>query len=518
MCSWLTFALPQLGAEDGDAISQILLYLAEYAYRGTRHTRADVQLLDRVLEQLSRFYFTNEPLLSAITGQLATSMVSKSSRVIHGKRFRLLSDRAAHLYLAIPEDQRPRSPLFQSICRQLGHCLDRLLNTPFSEAASIIPSTIFEQPHWLSVYESLDSTNRLKLLNCVMNWYADKTCDQQERFKARYQFQLGLGWLTALAQTPNAKDLVIHTWMDFLLYVLDEKNQLLTIESHRSAADHGELDRAIQTLRHDLPGMERFLKKADSLRTAELVLLVQYSTDETLRNVFLEKIEKRLPMGEEEMDVFNWDMVVSHVLEQEIQPLYPACEARLREHLEWGERHKYKRPVFDRDFRQLSYLWLLQGEYGRVLADGHPYVQAVALLEGPAKDLAKAATSWEALVKETREPGAYINWLLAYTRQLEEAPMGKPSCRKKIYQKIEAVRQSVETGPFQSWEKEEQLHYADVLASILAGCGGQELDSTADQYVGQRLTVSIDPDRTQWPSDSSLPVVQPHTNDVQIIP
>ena len=35
MCSWLTFALPQLGAEDGDAISQILLYLAEYAYRGT---------------------------------------------------------------------------------------------------------------------------------------------------------------------------------------------------------------------------------------------------------------------------------------------------------------------------------------------------------------------------------------------------------------------------------------------------------------------------------------------------
>ena len=134
-------------------------------------------------------------------------------------------------------------------------------------------------------------------------------------------------------------------------------------------------------------------------------------------------------------------------------------------------------------------------------------MQAVALLEGPSKDLAKAATSWEALVKETREPGAYINWLLAYTRQLEEAPMGKPSCRKKIYQKIEAVRQSVETGPFQSWEKEEQLHYADVLASILAGCGGQELDSTADQYVGQRLTVSIDPDRTQWPSDSSLPVV-----------
>ena len=57
-----------------------------------------------------------------------------------------------------------------------------------------------------------------------------------------------------------------------------------------------------------------------------------------------------------------------------------------------------------------------------------------------------------------------------------------------------------------------------MAAMTLAGCGGQELDSTADQYVGQRLTVSIDPDRTQWPSDSSLPVVQPHTNDVQIIP
>ena len=38
-----------------------------------------------------------------------------------------------------------------------------------------------------------------------------------------------------------------------------------------------------------------------------------------------------------------------------------------------------------------------------------------------------------------------------------------------------------------------------------------------DQYVGQQLTMSIDPDRTHWPSDSSLPIAQPRTYEVQII-
>lgn len=37
------------------------------------------------------------------------------------------------------------------------------------------------------------------------------------------------------------------------------------------------------------------------------------------------------------------------------------------------------------------------------------------------------------------------------------------------------------------------------------------------QYDGQHLTFSIDPDKTWWPSDTSLPVGQPHTSDVRVL-
>ena len=36
-------------------------------------------------------------------------------------------------------------------------------------------------------------------------------------------------------------------------------------------------------------------------------------------------------------------------------------------------------------------------------------------------------------------------------------------------------------------------------------------------YDGQHLTFSIDPARTYWPSDTSMPVGQPSTLDVRIV-
>lgn len=38
------------------------------------------------------------------------------------------------------------------------------------------------------------------------------------------------------------------------------------------------------------------------------------------------------------------------------------------------------------------------------------------------------------------------------------------------------------------------------------------------QYAGQHLTFSIDPGRTYWPSDASLPLGEPRTEDVHILP
>ena len=464
--SWLAFALPHLKPEDGHSVSQFILYLAEYAYRGTRAYSADARLLAGTLEQLSRCYFTNAPLLTTITDQISGSLESKARHVVQGKRFRLLNDWTAHLYGVIPAEQRHFSSLFQAVCHSLGHYLNRLLNDPFSWAASFVPSTIFEDPHWPAVYESLTYEKQYQLLNCVMSWYVGRDCDHQERFYARYQFQLGLGWLTALARMPGAEDQIILTWIDFLLYVLDEKNQLLTIEYHESAAGGGELKRAIQALRRDQPGIEALLKKLSSMRTAEIVLLIQYNTDEALRDIFMREVEKRPQEYETAMELYNWDKVVAYAPEQKIQPLYPLCETRLKEHLAWGKRQNYAHPIFDRDHRQLSYLWLLRGDYESLFSKGHPYVQALALLEGPRQDLRKAASLWESLAEETREPRAYLYWMQAYARQLEETPKNQTDHRQGIYQKIEALRQSIEKGPFISWEQEEQLHYADILAGV----------------------------------------------------
>lgn len=466
MLSWLAFALPRLKPEDGNPISQFLLYLAEYAYRGTRAYSADARLLEGALEQLSRYYFKNKLLLTAITDQIAGSLESEVRHVVQGNRFHLLNDWAAHLYGVIPAEQRPSSSLFQTTCHSLGHYLNRLLNEPFSQAASFVPSTIFEDPHWPAVYESLDYEKQYKLLNCVMSWYVGRDCDHQEQFYARYQFQLGLGWLTALARMPGAEDQIILTWINFLLYVLDEKNQLLTIEYHESAADCGELNRAIQALRRDQPGVEALLKKLSSMRTAEIVLLIQYSTDESLRDLFMREIEKRSQENQAAMELYNWDKIVAYVLEQKIPSLYPLCETRLKEHLVWGKRQNNAHPIFDWDHRQLSYLWLLRGDYELLFSKGHPYVQALALLEGPYQDLHKAVSLWESLAEETREPRAYLHWMQAYVRQLEETPKEQTGRRQKIYQKIDALRQSVEEGPLISWEQGEQLHYADILASV----------------------------------------------------
>ena len=38
-----------------------------------------------------------------------------------------------------------------------------------------------------------------------------------------------------------------------------------------------------------------------------------------------------------------------------------------------------------------------------------------------------------------------------------------------------------------------------------------------EQYIGQSLTVSIDADDTWWPSDTSLPMGQPRTSDVNVL-
>ena len=38
-----------------------------------------------------------------------------------------------------------------------------------------------------------------------------------------------------------------------------------------------------------------------------------------------------------------------------------------------------------------------------------------------------------------------------------------------------------------------------------------------EQYYGQYLTFSIDPNKTYWPSDAGLPLGQPHTSDIHIL-
>ena len=54
-------------------------------------------------------------------------------------------------------------------------------------------------------------------------------------------------------------------------------------------------------------------------------------------------------------------------------------------------------------------------------------------------------------------------------------------------------------------------HEGEVSLIDVTGADGLE------QYIGQSLTVSIDADDTWWPSDTSLPIGQPHTSDVHVL-
>lgn len=189
---------------------------------------------------------------------------------------------------------------------------------------------------------------------------------------------------------------------------------------------------------------------------------------------FLLWLQEQVPVERSAVYLENWDAALAEMRRRcpetpdtEWFPApYPLCETRLKEHLAWGKRQNYTHPMFDRDYRQLSYLWLLRGDYELLFSKGHPYVQTLALLEGPRQDLRKAASLWESLAEETREPRAYLYWMQAYVRQLEETPKEQTDHRQGIYRKIEALRQSIEKGPFISWEQEEQLHYADILARV----------------------------------------------------
>lgn len=509
---WLTFAFQEVNFQDGEPIAHYLLYLAEYAYRGIPHNQPDTQLLQASLCVLSRYSSSKGEVLTALTEQLIASL-SITEDVTWCRRFQLIVDWTEQLNQWLSVEQ-PEFRLLERLLDFLGGQLDDLINTPFCSKAAYLPPTVFEKVFWSEVYKRMNWVSQQKILNCVVCWYDGKAYTHQEQFSARYQFHLGLTLLTTLVQSLATDEMLILAFEFFLLYVLEEKNQILTIDQYSLWTKHGELARAIKTLQWQRIKDSDLFEKLQTLHIAELVILVQYVEDHDFRKFLMEVVEKKAESSSDCMERFGWDKIVEYVLQQKIQPLYPLCETRLEKHREYGRKKDLSHPIFDADWRQLSYLWFLRGDYEKVLSEGHPYMQAAVYMEeGNHRNLTQAIKIWRKIAEEKRDPGAYLNWMLAYLHQLIGVPVENRAERQYIYKNIDALRAKIENGPFQNWTEQDQFQYAWELISIWVEQGKSE--HQAIKLVTQVLSLPEEKISAQW-ADSKCEAEE--TETIQLPP
>lgn len=89
-----------------------------------------------------------------------------------------------------------------------------------------------------------------------------------------------------------------------------------------------ELAEAIQLLKSD--SMNRLLEQLCVVRSSELILLIQYAADESVRTLFLDELTQRVKDGKTDaLDQVGWERLVQYILEQKIELLYDICEQHL---------------------------------------------------------------------------------------------------------------------------------------------------------------------------------------------
>lgn len=473
LLAWLTFALRQRELQQPDSVSLALLYLSEYAYRGTGTANPENELLEAVLQLLSRYQIQRPEFLCDLSSQLVQKL-DAAKGITWCRRFQLVSQVTQAFSKASPgeslRDASPCSILFDGLRRNLR----RLLCTPFTDAANYISSAVFEYGFWPELYSVSNNSDRVWMRDPVLSWYRGTAPDTQQQFNARHQFQLGLAWLTALKKAIPEDSTVCRVFAQMLCFSLEPHNRLLTIEWVWPAGGCPELAEAVKLLKST--GMDGLLEQLCGIRSSELILLIQYAADESVRKLFLDELMLRINDGKSDaLDQIGWDRLVQYILEQKIEPLYDTCEQHLKAYLEriCGKKGGYGHVIGDQEHCMLSYIWLLRGEYERLFEKGHPYMQAVARLEeGPYQDLRDAAQRWEKLSERSQDPSAYQNLLLSYLRMLEkELPSNEQT---RIIQHIDTLRLKIEDKLLRVWQKEDQMRYADELIYYFRMTGDSE--------------------------------------------
>lgn len=512
LLAWLAFALRQSTFQKPEPIILTLLYLSKYAYCGTKANKPDDELLQAVLQVLSRYQIQRSQLLCRLSSQLVEKL-DATKGITWCRIVQLVSQMAQIFSQTAPQNDELSLPL-PILLDGLGQNLKRLLCVPFTDEANYIPSSLFTYSFWTELYTTSDDPDHEWMLDPILSWYRGTDPDTHQQFTVRSQFKLSLAWLAALKKRfPN--DRKIHcAFREILCFVLEPAHQLLTIEWIEVTDGCPELAGAIRLLKSQ--GMDELLEHLCTLRSSELILLIQYAADESVRTLFLDKLQQRIKNGRNDaLDLFGWTRLVQYILEQKIELLYDTCEQHLEDYLTrvGGEKFRYARTIGNPEYRMLSYIWLLRGDYEQLFKRGHPYMQAVARLEeGPYQDLKEAVCCWEKLSKHSQDPSTYQNLLLSYLRMLEKEPSSNEW--SSIIQHIDALRLKIEEELLGSWPEDSQLQYTDELFYYFCLTGDSETlalqKASAAVHISEELLAKrITPEDVSLPSYPQIVTEQP---------
>lgn len=454
--AWLRYALNKPPRVETDSLHQLLYYLAEYAYRGTRQAQADADLLNAVLSEILRTASSGTNLAKELSVLLSNALARTARPVAWSRRFRLLCDWTERVVGMFPEGIEAVE--LATVRSSLFIALDSLLETPYEYRAGFVPPQVFALNFWPKLYEAADENKRYLLRSPVRIWYCKRTPDHEQVFRARYQFGLALAWLSALVRTYS-EDLELESSLESLLAYALQKERMLLNGPFGSDSPHREaLQIAIRAIH---TGMRKTSPLLD-LDIGTLVTLLTYTENAEFKQLLLDKLRDSV-LDENALENLCWADSFDSIFENQLSYLYEYCETYLlREYDKAKHKGQTSYPYAQRILKQLSHLWYARDEKERVLREGDEWWRAVIYLdEGPLCDLSKAGKSWEALATKSNVPAAYINWMLSLMLQWQEEPVEQT--RVFLWRQVLTLQQNVEAEFWPNWPEEAKVKYASIM-------------------------------------------------------
>lgn len=474
--AWLHDSLQGYGLDELESVGRLLLYLAEYAYRRTKVAQRDTELLRGILRELGQAAESKLALIRTLTEELCDQL-DRSKGLTWSRRFQLLCDWTEVWFQSASASQD--SEQLEEHFRYLRKQMKGLFEAPRDDRADFLPPTIFRHSFWPRLYDLADQNERYLLRDPVRPWFCKLESEPEERFQARAQFCLALAWLTALMGAHGAEDEMEMAFESFLAYVLHSENQLLTSLWCTSQEQWDAVQEAVQAL-NVRPESQSPLFQLDAVG---LLTVIRYTRDDGLRETLVDRL-KGMSWKQDSVDPFDWEQVIQDVLTWRLEFLYATCEEYLKGKLtEWKAHEMEKRPFYGRAVRQLSCLWFCEGDFDRVLKEGDDWGKALVYLsEGPLQDLRKAASGWRQLAREGKSPAAFQNWMAACLQMLEKA--NEEELRRGLCRTIQELHNEIKGRYFSGWRKEDQLRYAQELATYRTFTGSTE-EEALRQVIGE---------------------------------